>query len=74
MGASTEGNQNLLKAALSYDKSLRLKSFLFSFVILSLISPASFHPFQPLFCKTKTKTKTQSMTSCLSPESGKIIL
>ena len=72
MGASTEGNQNLLKTALSYDKSLRLKSFLFSFVILSLISPASFHPFQPLFCKTKTET--QSMTSCLSPESGKIIL
>ena len=50
VGAPTEGSQNSVQAAPSYDKNLKSKSRLF-FTALFASGPAtSFHPFQPPFC------------------------
>lgn len=56
MGARTEGNQNPLRAAPSYDKNLKPTSHLFSLSILSLVPPLPSTLSSLLFAK-KNKTK-----------------
>ena len=68
MGTPTEGNQNPLKAAPSYDKNLKPKSRLFSAVHFVSRPTTSFHPFQPPFCKEKqNKTKHKALLHVLGP-------